>query len=213
MIDAAASAAWSTDKGVVIAGAVVAALREKAIMLPAPATIERAGITGRAKARKRVHDALLTGLGAEQLAALDELLTLDPETGFTRLTTLRTIPSAPKPDHVREIIDKLGVVRAVGIAHDAADRIHPDRLRRLVREGRLSPTYLIDRYTSARRRATVVALLIDLEARLHPRQERPGASVQRDSQGCRPADAYVSRHDRRARHGCRNRCGPDCSAR
>jgi len=166
MIDAAASAAWSTDKGVVIAGAVVAALREQAIMLPAPATIERAGITGRATARKRVHDALLNGLGAEQLAALDELLTLDPQTGFTCLTTLRTIPSGPKPDHVREIIDKLAIVRAVGIDQGAADRIHSDRLRRLVREGRLSPTYLIDRYTSARRRATVVALLIDLESRL-----------------------------------------------
>jgi hypothetical protein len=165
MIEAAASAAWSTDKGAVIAGAVVAALREKANMLPALATIERAGITGRATARKCVHDAPLTGLGSEQLAARDELLTLDPETGFTRLTTLRTIPIGPKPDHVREIIDKLGVVRAVGISHDAADRIHPYRFRRLVREG-LSPTYFIDRYTLARRRATVVALLIDLEARL-----------------------------------------------
>ncbi len=63
MIEAAASAAWSTDKGMVIAGAVVTALREKAIMLPAPATIERAGITGRATARKRVHDVLLAGVG------------------------------------------------------------------------------------------------------------------------------------------------------
>ena len=166
MIEAAASAAWSTDRGAAIVGAVVAALREKAIMLPAPATIERAGIAGRAAARKRVHEALLTGLGPEQLAALDELLMLDPETGFTRLTQLRTIPSGPKPDHVREIIDKLGVVRAFGIAQGAGDRVHPDRLRRLAREGRLSPSYLIDRYTSARRRATVVALLIDLEARL-----------------------------------------------
>ena len=107
MIDAAASAAWSTDKGAVIAGAVVAALRGKAIMLPATATIERAGITGRATARKRVHEALLSGLGPAQLAALDELLTLDPETGFTRLTSLRTIPTGPEPDHVREIVDKL----------------------------------------------------------------------------------------------------------
>lgn len=166
MIEAAASAAWSTDKGAVIAGAVVAALREKAIMLPPPATIERAGVTGRAVARKRVHEVLLTGLGADQLAALDDLLSIDPATGLTRLTTLRTIPTAPKPDHVREIIDKLGVVRAVGIDHDAGNRVHPERLRRLVREGRLSPTYLIDRYTLTRRRATIVALLSDLEARL-----------------------------------------------
>ena len=51
MIEAAAWAAWATDKGMVIAASVVAALREAAIMLPAPATIERAGVTGRAKAR------------------------------------------------------------------------------------------------------------------------------------------------------------------
>jgi hypothetical protein len=115
MIEAADSAARSTDRGAAIAGAVVAALRKKAILLPAPATIERAGITGQATARKRVHHALLTGLGPEQLAALDALLALDPEPGFTRLTKLRTIPSGPKPDHVREIIIKLGLVRAGGI--------------------------------------------------------------------------------------------------
>jgi TnpA family transposase len=166
MIEAAASAAWQTDKGVAIAGAIIAKLREKAVMLPAPATIERAGITGRATARKRIHEALLAGLGPEQLAALDDLLSLNPETGLTRLTALRTIPTGSKPDNVREIITKLADVRKVGIAHGAGDRIHPDRRRRLVREGRLSPTYLIDRYTQARRRATVVALLIDLEARL-----------------------------------------------
>jgi hypothetical protein len=80
MIEAATSAAWQTDKGAVIAGAVVAALREKAIMLPAPATIERAGITGRATARIRVHETLLAGLGPEQMAALHELLSLDPDT-------------------------------------------------------------------------------------------------------------------------------------
>jgi hypothetical protein len=99
-------------------------------------------------------------------AALDELVSLDPETGFMRLTGLRTIPTGSKPDHVREIIDKLGVVRGLDIALGAGDRVHPDRLRYLVREGRLSPRHLIDRYTLARRRATIVALLIDLEARL-----------------------------------------------
>jgi len=52
------------------------------------------------------------------------------------------------------------------IPSGAETSVHPDRLRRLAREGRLSPTSLIDRYTAARRRATVVALLIDLEGRL-----------------------------------------------
>jgi len=95
-------------------------------MLPATATIERAGITG---------------LSPEQLAALDDLLSLDPETGFTSLTSLRTIPTSPKPDHVREILGKLSAVRSLDIARNAGDRIHPDRPRRLVREGRLSQNF------------------------------------------------------------------------
>jgi TnpA family transposase len=166
MIDAAAAAAWETDKGAAIVGAVVLALRSGGIMLPMPATIERAGVAGRARARKRAHAALLTGLGPEQLSKLDELLEIDPATGLTRLTALRTIPGNPKPDHVRTIVDRLKSVHGLGIPATAGDLIHPERLRSLVREGRLSPTYLIDRYTVARRRATTVALLIDLEERL-----------------------------------------------
>ena len=123
-------------------------------MLPMPATIERASVAGRARARKRAHQALLTGLGPEQLRKLDELLEIDPTTGLTRLTALRTIPANPKPDHVREIVDRLKTVRALGIPAHAGGFIHPERLRNLVREGRLSPAYLIDRYTVARRRAT-----------------------------------------------------------
>ena len=76
-------------------------------LLPAPATIERAGSLD---ALSRVHDALVTGLGSGQLAALNELVTLDPDIGLMRLTTSRTIPSGTKPAHVREIIDKFGVV-------------------------------------------------------------------------------------------------------
>ena len=166
MIEAAASAAWATDKGVVIAASVVAALRKAAIMLPAPATIERAGVTGRAKARKRTHEALLAGVGPELAARLDALLTINPTTGLARLTELRSVQTSPKAEHLRDILAKLADVRGFGIDGEAEERIHPDRLRRLAREGRLSPAYLIDRYTAARRRATMVAMLIDLEARL-----------------------------------------------
>jgi hypothetical protein len=55
MIAAAADAAWSTDKGLVIAGGVIDALRQAKILLPSISTIERAGIAGRARARKQVR--------------------------------------------------------------------------------------------------------------------------------------------------------------
>lgn len=166
MIEAAASAAWSTEKGETIVLAMIAALREAKIMLPPPVTIERAAVTGRAKARKRTYVALLADLSSEQLRALDDLARVEAGAGVTRLTALRTIPIAAKADHVRDILAQLRAVRELGIDPQVATRAHPDRLARLAREGRLSPSYLMDRYTTARRRATIVAMLLDLEARL-----------------------------------------------
>ena len=73
-------------------------------------------------------------------------------------TTDRGLPSSPKPDHVRDVIDKLRFVRNIGIEADAAGRIHETRFRQFTREGLASPTYLIERYAPHRRRATVAAL-------------------------------------------------------
>ena len=166
MIDAAAMAAWATDQGEVIAMAVVGALRGAAILLPSPSTIERAGIAGRARARKRSYEALLAGLDPRQIAQLDGLVAIDPAMESTRLAGLRSIPTAPKPDNMRAILAKLAVVHEIGIPPGMETSVHPDRLRGLAREGRLSPTSLIERYTVTRRRAIVVALLIDLESHL-----------------------------------------------
>ena len=166
VIEAAAQAAWTTDRGLPIVAGIIAALRSAKIILPAPTVIERAAIAGRARARKRAADALLAGLTDAQLATLDNLPVIDGETGLAPLAWLKTIPSSPKPDHVRDVIDKLRFVRNIGIEADAAGRIHETRFRQFTREGLASPTYLIERYAPHRRRATVAALLIELEVRL-----------------------------------------------
>jgi TnpA family transposase len=166
LIEAAAQAAWVTDRGQPIVAGIIAALRSARVILPAPAAIERAGIAGRARARKRAADALLTGLTDGQLTMLDGLLAVDPASGLTPLAWVRTIPTSPRADHVREVIDKLRFVRNVGIGPDGAARVHENRFRQFAREGLASPSYLIDRYAPHRRRATLVALLIDLEVRL-----------------------------------------------
>jgi hypothetical protein len=70
MIEAVGTAAWETDKGAVIVSAVVTALSSAGIM-PMPATIERAGVAGRARARKRAHEALLIGLYPERARPRD----------------------------------------------------------------------------------------------------------------------------------------------
>jgi TnpA family transposase len=166
MIEAAAQAAWPTDKGLIIAAGVVAGLRQAGILLPSISTIERAGIAGRARARKQAATALVAGLSTEQLAQLDTLFDEVPDHGVSRLTWLKSIPVAVKPDHIRHILERLRFVRQIGIAAEAAGNIHLDRYRQFVREGRVSATYMIERYATTRRQATLVAFLIDIEERL-----------------------------------------------
>lgn len=127
MIDAAAKAAWATDKGIVIAAGVIDALRDARILIPSVLTVERAGIAGRARARKQAAHALLSGLRPEQLDALDGLLITEPNNGTIPLTWLKAIPTAVKPDHVRDILDRLRQVREIGIPAKLSTFVHPDR--------------------------------------------------------------------------------------
>ena len=166
MIDAAARAAWPTDKGIVVASGVIAGLRQARIPLPSISTIERAAIAGRARARKQAAQALISAVTPEQLLALDALFAETAADGISRLTWLKSIPVAAKPDHIRQILERLKFVRQIGIAAQAAGNIHVDRYRQFVREGRVSATYMIERYASGRRYATLVAFLIDIEERL-----------------------------------------------
>ncbi len=97
MIEAAAKAAWGTDKGIVIAAGIIDALRRAKILLPAASTIERAGVAGRARARKQAAHALLSGLRREQLDALEALLIPDASKGAIPLTWLKAIPATANP--------------------------------------------------------------------------------------------------------------------
>jgi hypothetical protein len=166
MIETAAQSAWSTDRGAPVVAGVIAALRTAKIILPAPTVIERTAIAGRARARKRAADALLADLSPAQLGKLDALLILDPALEATPLAWLRNTPTAPKPNHVRTLLDRLRRVREIGVPPEAAGRIHEDRFQRFIREGRISDAHQMGRYTVQRRRSILAASVIDLEARL-----------------------------------------------
>lgn len=83
MIEAAAQVAWGTDRGQPIAAAVVSTLRAANIILPPGSVIERAGIAGRARARRRATDALLAGVSEAQTVALERLLVFDASLNMT----------------------------------------------------------------------------------------------------------------------------------
>jgi TnpA family transposase len=128
--------------------------------------VERAAIAGRARARKRVTDALLSGVSAEQMTKIDKLLTVDMSTGLSQFGWLKNFPISPKADHIEELVDRLRAVRDIGLVPESAAQIHEDRFRQLVREADISEAHQLERHAAHRRRAIEVALLLDLEPRL-----------------------------------------------
>jgi hypothetical protein len=166
MIEAAAQAAWSTDLGQPIAAAVISALRAAGIILPASSVVERTAIAGRARARRRATDALLVGVSGTQISKLDQLLERDATLVMTPFAWLKAMPIAPKADHIRELLDRLRRVRDIGLPPKIAETVHEDRLQQFVREGYASDAHQLGRYAARRRRAILIATILDLEARL-----------------------------------------------
>ncbi len=165
-LDVATEAASGTERGMTIAIAIVDDLRASRIVLPAPARIERIGIAGRARARKLAADAVVDALTPEHVAALDALLVIDRTHGVTPLAWLRDTGDSPSARNLAGILARLSYVRGIGIVAGVAERIHERRFRQLLREGAVAPAFLLSDYSLRRRRATLAAAMIDLEARL-----------------------------------------------
>ena len=166
MIEAATRAAWATDAGAVIAFGVIDMRRANGVLLPSISTIERAGLAGRARARKRAAAAMTEGLAVDQLDALDALVFENTAVGAVTLTWLRTIPIVAKADNLRSILERLRVVRTLALPRTVGADVHLERRRRFVREGRTSPAYMVERYAEGRRQAILAAAVHDLESRL-----------------------------------------------
>ena len=166
-VEIVAEAAWATDKGAPIAEALMAGLRDRRIVLPSPDSLERIGLAGRARARRRAADELVGRISSEQLAWVDKLLVNDPDLKMTPLAWLRDIPESPSAAGMAAITDRLAYVRAIGIDPAVAAAIHERRFDQYAREGAVAPAFLLSGYSVHRRRATVVAQLVDLECRLN----------------------------------------------
>ncbi|MBS0276123.1 MAG: DUF4158 domain-containing protein, partial [Proteobacteria bacterium] len=99
-IQLAARAAARSDRGETIVRALMDGLKAKHFILPFPDTIERAGLAGRARARKQAAFDLVAELDDETLERLDALLVSAEEFGMTPLAWLRDIPGAPSTRNI-----------------------------------------------------------------------------------------------------------------
>ncbi len=165
-LDLAAKAAERTDRGEPIVRALMEGLKQERFILPSADTLERASLAGRARARKAAAATIVAGLGHAELIRIDDLIVNSSDFGMTPLAWLRNFEQAPTTANINGLLKRLHYVREIGITPVIGARIPDFRLAQFMREGRAAPAFLLSDYSVDRRRATLVAAVIDLEARL-----------------------------------------------
>jgi hypothetical protein len=88
--------AVQTDKGIVLAQAMVESLRKQSILLPSVAVIERACAEAITRANRRIYAALTDPLSQTQRQRLDQLLARKDGGPMTWLAWLRSHTAQPK---------------------------------------------------------------------------------------------------------------------
>jgi TnpA family transposase len=140
--------------------------RQRRIVVPLPATLERLCINVRYQARREVQRRLTDGLSADQRRRLDELAQHRGKNSQSWLAWLRQMPEATKPLAMLGLIERLLHVRAVGIDAGRGHRVHQSRLAQLAREASRTTVQHVADFERQRRHATLVAVTLDLVAGL-----------------------------------------------
>jgi TnpA family transposase len=158
------------DRLMHLAALVLQECRNRRIVIPRPAALERLCIEVRHQARREVYHRLTHGLTADQRKRLDALTQRreqdGQDTSQTWLTWLRQMPQAGKPTAMLGLLERLEHVRAIGIERERGNHVHQERLAQLAREaGRMTVQHVAG-YERQRRHATLVATSIELATSL-----------------------------------------------
>ncbi len=166
LMEALLAQAIEDDRFAHLATLVLQTCRERRIVVPPPAGLERLCAALRHQARREVHRRLTDDLSAEQRRRLDALTQHRENSSQNHLTWLRQMPEAAKPAAMLGLIERLEYVRAIGIEPTRGDAVHQARMGQLVREAARVTVQHIAGYERQRRHATLVAISLDLAAGL-----------------------------------------------
>jgi hypothetical protein len=155
-----------TDRGIVLAAALVEMLRQQRILLPTLDVIERICSEALTRGTRQVHAALTASLTDHHRCALDNLLAIRAGTKGSVLTWLRQPPGPPKPKHVLSHLERLQTLRELWLPDGLEYAIHQNRLLKLAREGGQMTAQNLRDLEPARRYATRVAVILDIRATL-----------------------------------------------
>src|SRR5215213_2274984 len=158
--------ALATTGAPAIAQALMEELRRRRVIAPGPSIIERLVAAALVLAERHVAHQLTRGLTPAQAAALDALLRPKEGTPMSMLAWARQPPGAPGHRALARIIEQIGILRAVGLDPACIEGVHPERLRKLAREGGQFTAQHLRALSPLRRRATLVATVLDTTTRL-----------------------------------------------
>jgi Domain of unknown function (DUF4158) len=158
--------ALGTADTMAVAETLMDELRRRKILAPGPSVIERLVAAAAMLAERQVARQLTRGLLPVQAKALDELLTIKEGTAMSVLAWVRQPPGVPGHRALARLIEQRVILSAIALDPTGAEGVHPERLRKLAREGARFTAQHLRTLSFLRRRAILVATVLDTITRL-----------------------------------------------
>jgi hypothetical protein len=130
-----AELAMQTDKGVVLATALVQELRREKVVLPPLNVIERICALAITRANRKICLTLAETLNDGHRVLLEGLLRQPTGSTSSTLAWLRQTPGAPSAKHLLEHLQRLKTIEALDLPEGLQLQIHQNRWLKLAREG------------------------------------------------------------------------------
>jgi TnpA family transposase len=161
-----AELAMQTDKGVVLATALVQELRREKVVLPPINVIERVCALAITRANRKIYLTLADALNDSHRVLLEGLLRQPTGSTSSTLAWLRQTPGAPSAKHLLEHLQRLKTIEALDLPEGLQLQIHQNRWLKLAREGGQMTVQHLRDLEPARRYATLLAILLEAKATL-----------------------------------------------
>lgn len=158
--------ALATTSALAVATALMDELRRRRIVAPGPSTLERLVAATLVLAERHVAGQLIRDLTPQQADALEALLRPREGTALSVLAWARQPTGAPGHKAFKRLVEQLACLRAIGLEPACAEGVHPERLRKLAREGGRFTAQHLRALSPLRRQATLVATVLDTWTRL-----------------------------------------------
>jgi hypothetical protein len=159
-------AALGTSSGINLAARLLEELRHRQIIVPGPTVIERLVTTALLGAERHVARELTHGLTTGQIERLDGLLEARPGSHLSHLAWARQPPGAAGHCALARLLEPREALRAIALDPRRGERAHPERLRELAQEGSRLTAQHLRALTPLRRRAVLVATVLETATRL-----------------------------------------------